>query len=137
MPPLGSILRPVVSRLGSKLGGIGGATYGAMTAEEDGSPALRALGYGALGGVALPMGAQAIQRGYKAPGIGEVKRTRNPRTDQNPAWLSRAKRTLFSRHDSSRELWGDRWRDSSRTRKGQRGGRTGEIRGDRQGRSYP
>ena len=76
MPPLGSILRPVVSRLGSKLGGIGGATYGAMTAEEDESPALRALGYGALGGVALPMGAQAIQRGYKAPGIGGVKRTR-------------------------------------------------------------
>ena len=68
MPPLGSILR--------KLGAAGGAAYGALTAEEDESPGLRALGYGALGGVMGPMGVEALRRGYKAPGVGGVPRTR-------------------------------------------------------------
>ena len=48
MPPLGSLGR--LLKLG---GGLGGAAYGAATAEEDESPTLRALGYGALGGALL------------------------------------------------------------------------------------
>jgi len=67
MPPLGSLIRPL-ARWGRGIGGLGGAAYGASTAEEDESPALRALGYGALGGVMLPMGAAALQRGYQAGG---------------------------------------------------------------------
>ena len=68
MPPLGKLIRPLM-RLG---GGLGGATYGAATAEEDESPALRALGYGTLGGVMLPMGAGALARGYQKGGVGEA-----------------------------------------------------------------
>ncbi len=73
MPPLGSLLRPlsqvVTSRLGRGAGGVGGAAYGALSAEEDESPALRALGYGALGGAVLPMGAEAVMRGYRTGGM--------------------------------------------------------------------
>ena len=65
MPPLGSLGR--LLKLG---GGLGGAAYGASTAEEDESPTLRALGYGALGGAMLPMGAEALRRGYQASGVG-------------------------------------------------------------------
>ena len=69
MPPVVSGLRAL--RKLAPLGGGGlGATYGAQTAEEGESPLLRGLGYGALGGVMLPMGAGAVARGYQQAGGG-------------------------------------------------------------------
>ena len=69
MPPVVSGLR-ALRKLAPLVGGGLGATYGAQTAEEGESPLLRGLGYGALGGVMLPMGAGAVARGYQQAGVG-------------------------------------------------------------------
>ncbi len=69
MPPVVSGLR-ALRKLAPLVGGGLGATYGAQTAEEGESPLLRGLGYGALGGVMLPMGAGAVARGYQQAGGG-------------------------------------------------------------------
>jgi len=69
VPPVVSGLR-ALRKLAPLVGGGLGATYGAQTAEEGESPLLRGLGYGALGGVMLPMGAGAVARGYQQAGVG-------------------------------------------------------------------
>ena len=71
MPPLVSGFR-ALRKLAPLVGGGLGATYGAQTAEEGESPLVRGLGYGALGGVMLPMGAGAVARGYQRAGGGKA-----------------------------------------------------------------
>jgi len=71
VPPLVSGFR-ALRKLAPLVGGGLGATYGAQTAEEGESPLVRGLGYGALGGVMLPMGAGAVARGYQRAGGGKA-----------------------------------------------------------------
>jgi hypothetical protein len=59
MPPVRSLLRGLTKTAGA----LGGGAYGASTTPEGEDPTLRALGYGALGGVVGPQALSAARRG--------------------------------------------------------------------------